>query len=32
MLLERDSPADLLRALGEWRPPHVEKWLDRETI
>jgi uncharacterized protein (TIGR00730 family) len=27
----RESPADLLQALEEWRPIHVEKWLSRET-
>ena len=27
----RDQPADLLLALEEWRPKHVEKWLSRET-
>ena len=31
LVLARDSPADLLRALQEWRPTHVEKWLSRET-
>jgi hypothetical protein len=31
LVLARDKPADLLRALEEWRPVHVEKWLDRKT-
>ena len=31
LVLARESPADLLQALEEWRLPHVEKWLDRET-
>jgi hypothetical protein len=31
LVLARESPADLLRALEEWRPVRVEKWLDRET-
>jgi uncharacterized protein (TIGR00730 family) len=31
LVLARESPADLLQLLEEWRPPHVEKWLDRET-
>ena len=31
LVLARESPADLLQALEEWRPIHVEKWLDRET-
>ncbi len=31
LVLARDQPADLLQALEEWRPSHVEKWLDRET-
>jgi uncharacterized protein (TIGR00730 family) len=30
-VLARESPADLLQALEEWRPALVEKWLDRET-
>jgi uncharacterized protein (TIGR00730 family) len=30
-VLARESPADLLQALEEWRPVLVEKWLDRET-
>jgi uncharacterized protein (TIGR00730 family) len=31
LVLTRESPADLLQALEEWRPVQVEKWLDRET-
>jgi len=31
LVLARDQPADLLQALEEWRPVHVEKWLSRET-
>jgi predicted Rossmann-fold nucleotide-binding protein len=31
LVLARESPADLLQALEEWRPTHVEKWLSRET-
>jgi uncharacterized protein (TIGR00730 family) len=31
LVLARESPADLLQALEEWRPVHVEKWLSRET-
>jgi uncharacterized protein (TIGR00730 family) len=31
LVLSRDTPSDLLRAFEEWRPVHVEKWLDRET-
>jgi hypothetical protein len=31
LVLARESPAELLRALEEWRPVWVEKWLDRET-
>lgn len=31
LVLARDSVAGLLRALEEWRPVRVEKWLDRET-
>jgi uncharacterized protein (TIGR00730 family) len=31
LVLARDQPADLLQALEEWRPLHVEKWLDRKT-
>jgi uncharacterized protein (TIGR00730 family) len=31
LVLARDSAAELLRALEDWRPVRVEKWLDRET-
>ena len=31
LVLARDSVPELLQALEEWRPTHVEKWLDRET-
>jgi uncharacterized protein (TIGR00730 family) len=31
LVLAQESPADLLRALAEWHPLHVEKWLSRET-
>jgi uncharacterized protein (TIGR00730 family) len=31
LVLARDSPAELLRALEEWRPVKAEKWLDRAT-
>jgi uncharacterized protein (TIGR00730 family) len=31
LVLARDSPADLLQALEQWRPVHVEKWLNRDT-
>jgi uncharacterized protein (TIGR00730 family) len=31
LVLARDSVAELLQALEEWRPVRVEKWLDRET-
>jgi uncharacterized protein (TIGR00730 family) len=31
LVLARDSASELLRALEEWRPVRVEKWLDRET-
>jgi uncharacterized protein (TIGR00730 family) len=31
LVLARDKPAELLQALEDWRPMHVEKWLDRET-
>jgi predicted Rossmann-fold nucleotide-binding protein len=29
--LVRESPAELLQALEEWRPVWFEKWMDRET-
>ena len=31
LVLARESPADLLHALEEWRTIHVEKWLSRDT-
>jgi uncharacterized protein (TIGR00730 family) len=31
LVLARESAAELLRALEQWRPVRVEKWLDRET-
>jgi uncharacterized protein (TIGR00730 family) len=31
LVLARDQPSDLLQALDEWRPTHIEKWLSRET-
>ena len=31
LVLALISPADLLQALEEWRPTHIEKWLSRET-
>jgi uncharacterized protein (TIGR00730 family) len=31
LVLARDTPSELLRALEEWQPVHVEKWLDRST-
>ncbi|MGA9642544.1 MAG: TIGR00730 family Rossman fold protein [Terriglobales bacterium] len=31
LVLARDSVEELLRALEEWCPARVEKWLDRET-
>jgi uncharacterized protein (TIGR00730 family) len=31
LVLARESAAELLQALAEWRPVRVEKWLDRET-
>ena len=31
LVLARHSASELLRALEEWRPVRVEKWLDRET-
>jgi uncharacterized protein (TIGR00730 family) len=31
LVLARDQPTDLLQALEEWRPAHIEKWLSRET-
>jgi hypothetical protein len=31
LVLARNSVAELLGALEEWRPAVVEKWLDRDT-
>jgi uncharacterized protein (TIGR00730 family) len=31
LVLARESSAELLQALEEWRPVRVEKWLDRDT-
>jgi uncharacterized protein (TIGR00730 family) len=31
LVLARESAAELLQALEEWRPVRVEKWLDRDT-
>jgi hypothetical protein len=31
LVLACDTTSGLLRALDEWRPVHVEKWLDRST-
>src|SRR5215467_4058159 len=31
LVLARQTPTELLQAFEEWRPVHVEKWLDRET-
>jgi uncharacterized protein (TIGR00730 family) len=31
LVLARESPSELLRALEEWRPVRVEKWLSRDT-
>lgn len=31
LVLARDTPTELLIAFEEWRPVHVEKWLDRDT-
>lgn len=31
LVLARDTPAELLMAFDDWRPVHVEKWLDRDT-
>ena len=31
LVLAWESASELLRALEEWRPIHVEKWLSRET-
>ncbi len=31
LVLSRNTPKELLQAFEEWRPVHVEKWLDRST-
>ena len=31
LVLARNTPPQLLKALEEWRPVEVEKWLDRTT-
>ena len=31
LVLARGAAAELLRALEEWRPARMEKWLDRDT-
>jgi predicted Rossmann-fold nucleotide-binding protein len=31
LVLARDQPAELLQAPEDWRPAHIEKWLDWET-
>ncbi|HTT23407.1 MAG TPA: TIGR00730 family Rossman fold protein [Candidatus Sulfotelmatobacter sp.] len=31
LVLARNTPSELLQALEEWHPVHVEKWLDRDT-
>jgi len=31
LVLARDTPGELLIAFDDWRPVHVEKWLDRDT-
>jgi len=31
LVLARETPTELLQTLEEWRPMHVEKWLDRDT-
>jgi uncharacterized protein (TIGR00730 family) len=31
LVVARESATELLRALEQWRPALVEKWLDRET-
>jgi hypothetical protein len=31
LVVARESATELLRALEQWRPTLVEKWLDRET-
>src|SRR6266567_1313227 len=31
LVLAQDQPAELLKALEDWCPVHIEKWLSRET-
>lgn len=31
LVLARDTPLGLLKAFEDWRPVHVEKWLDQDT-
>jgi uncharacterized protein (TIGR00730 family) len=31
LVMARDKVADLLQALEEWHPTHIETWLSRET-
>ena len=31
LVLSRETPSELFQAFEQWRPVHVEKWLDRET-
>jgi uncharacterized protein (TIGR00730 family) len=31
LVVSRNTPSELLHALEEWQPVHVEKWLDRST-
>ena len=31
LVLARDTPLELLKAFEDWRPVHVEKWLDQDT-
>jgi uncharacterized protein (TIGR00730 family) len=30
LVLSRETPTELMQDLEEWRPVHVEKWLDRD--
>lgn len=31
LVIARETPSELLQAFEDWRPVHVEKWLDRNT-
>jgi uncharacterized protein (TIGR00730 family) len=31
LVIARETPSELLQAFEDWRPVHVEKWLDRDT-